>query len=41
MIHLDVGPIFHCCCLRMADWEKTCGKGLSEVSVGESRRLEG
>ena len=26
---------------RMADWEKICGKGLSEVSVGESRKLEG
>ena len=26
---------------RMADWEKIWGKGLSEVSVGESRRLEG
>ena len=26
---------------RMADWEKIWGKGLSEVSVGKSRRLEG
>ena len=26
---------------RMADWEKIWGKGLSEVSVGESWRLEG
>ena len=26
---------------RMADWEKIWGKGLSEVSVGEIRRLEG
>ena len=26
---------------RMTDWEKIWGKGFSEVSVGESWRLEG